>query len=68
MTELFCSVCQAPLGDKPRIAIDIAIWPGEKANVWLEVHHKRPVSRGGGYGPGNLISLCKTCHEKVHTR
>lgn len=35
-------------------------------NVWLQVHHKRPVSRGGGYGPGNLISLCKTCHEGRH--
>lgn len=35
--------------------------------TWLEVHHKRPVASGGGHGPGNLISLCRSCHVKEHS-
>ena len=34
--------------------------------TWLEVHHRRRVADGGGYGPRNLISLCRGCHEQEH--
>ena len=34
--------------------------------VWLECHHKTPVSEGGSYAPSNLTMLCKPCHDRSH--
>lgn len=31
-----------------------------------EVHHIIPVSRGGTNDEENLMSLCKSCHTKIH--
>lgn len=31
-----------------------------------EVHHKKPLSKGGTHDESNLISLCKSCHSKIH--
>lgn len=31
-----------------------------------EVHHKKPLSEGGTHDRSNLISLCKSCHAKIH--
>lgn len=31
-----------------------------------EVHHILPVSRGGTHSEDNLMSLCRSCHEKIH--
>ena len=31
-----------------------------------EVHHILPVSRGGKSTPDNLMSLCRSCHNKIH--
>lgn len=31
-----------------------------------EVHHILPVSRGGTNDFSNLMSLCRSCHEKIH--
>ena len=31
-----------------------------------EVHHILPVSRGGTHDPQNLMSLCRSCHNKIH--
>lgn len=31
-----------------------------------EVHHLIPLSRGGTTTMSNLISLCKSCHDKQH--
>lgn len=31
-----------------------------------EVHHILPVSQGGTHDPGNLMSLCQSCHTKIH--
>lgn len=31
-----------------------------------EVHHIVPVSRGGTHDPANLMSLCRSCHNKIH--
>lgn len=33
-----------------------------------EVHHKVPVGQGGKHTPSNLISLCRSCHNKIHKR
>ncbi len=33
-----------------------------------EVHHIVPVSRGGTHDPENLMSLCRSCHERIHHR
>ena len=31
-----------------------------------EVHHIIPVSRGGTHDRSNLMSLCQSCHTKIH--
>ena len=31
-----------------------------------EVHHKVPLAEGGTHERSNLISLCKSCHSKIH--
>lgn len=31
-----------------------------------EVHHKLPLSEGGTHEESNLISLCQSCHAKIH--
>lgn len=31
-----------------------------------EVHHILPINRGGGNNWSNLMSLCHSCHEKIH--
>lgn len=31
-----------------------------------EVHHKVPVSKGGTHERSNLMSLCRSCHNKIH--
>ncbi len=33
---------------------------------FLEVHHRKPLSEGGGNGEGNLVTLCSNCHRHVH--
>ena len=31
-----------------------------------EVHHIKPLSEGGTHERSNLISLCKSCHGRIH--
>jgi len=31
-----------------------------------EVHHRLPLSEGGTHARDNLVSLCKSCHSRVH--
>jgi 5-methylcytosine-specific restriction protein A len=31
-----------------------------------EVHHILPISLGGTHEKSNLMSLCKSCHNKIH--
>ena len=31
-----------------------------------EVHHIIPVSKGGTHDRENLMSLCRSCHNKIH--
>lgn len=31
-----------------------------------EVHHKIPISQGGTHDKNNLMSLCRSCHNKIH--
>jgi len=33
-----------------------------------EVHHKVPRSRGGKNDSGNLVVLCRECHEMLHRK
>jgi len=32
------------------------------------VHHIRPISDGGTHEESNLMSLCASCHERIHQR
>jgi len=35
----------------------------------LHVHHIKPINEGGArLDPDNLMTLCRSCHEKVHGR
>ena len=36
------------------------------ADRWVDVHHVRPVSQGGGNEPENLTTLCSVHHDLVH--
>ena len=36
------------------------------STVSLEVHHMRPLSRGGRTIDANLITLCSNCHKRKH--
>lgn len=38
-----------------------------KAGIHHEVHHIKPLSRGGVTALWNLILLCKMCHDRRHT-
>lgn len=42
----------------------------EEGRVTLmeEVHHILPVSRGGTHDRTNLMSLCRSCHNKIHLK
>ena len=31
-----------------------------------EVHHKLPLAEGGTHDEGNLVSLCQSCHARIH--
>ena len=31
-----------------------------------EVHHILPINRGGDHRESNLMSLCRSCHTKIH--
>ena len=40
-----------------------------EADVWgldLQVHHIRPVKNGGGNELENLVTLCNSCHWRLH--
>ena len=34
--------------------------------LWLEIHHTKKRSQGGRNDPGNLMTICKPCHDKIH--
>jgi 5-methylcytosine-specific restriction endonuclease McrA len=40
--------------------------PGCRNTRFLELHHKRPVNKGGTNDPANLVTLCAACHRLVH--
>jgi hypothetical protein len=40
--------------------------PGCGNSRFLEIHHVKPKSRGGGNELGNLITLCSGCHRLHH--
>jgi len=40
--------------------------PGCGRTRFLEVHHRRPRSQGGGNEAANLQVLCSSCHQQVH--
>lgn len=37
-----------------------------KCKTAVLVHHKVPVADGGTSDESNLMSLCSSCHEKIH--
>lgn len=49
-TNPFCELCKAE----------------GKYTLATEVHHIKPLSKGGGNDLENLMALCKSCHAKIH--
>jgi 5-methylcytosine-specific restriction endonuclease McrA len=41
---------------------------GVRKNKGLHVHHKKAKIDGGNESPDNLITLCNSCHGKMHKR
>ena len=39
-----------------------------KVTPAAEVHHIRPLSKGGTHAEGNLMALCKPCHSEITAR
>ncbi|MBR3288347.1 MAG: HNH endonuclease [Lachnospiraceae bacterium] len=40
-----------------------------KSNIARIVHHIKPIEDGGDkYAFDNLMSVCDSCHQKIHTR
>ena len=40
----------------------------KKATMATLVHHKIPLANGGTNDESNLMSLCVSCHERIHKR
>ena len=39
-----------------------------KLHIAEQVHHVLPLSEGGSNDEGNLMSLCKSCHSRIHAK
>lgn len=40
----------------------------ERLTLATLVHHVKPLADGGTNDESNLMSLCTSCHEKIHQR
>ena len=40
--------------------------PGCGGTSLIEVHHVKPLSKGGGNDPSNLLLACSLCHKNIH--
>jgi len=61
-----CQDCGEEFGRKRRKIFDPTLQQGRGGYSWesLEVHHIIPRSEGGSDHPGNLKTLCPSCHMK----
>lgn len=41
---------------------------GRRGNTEVHAHHIKPKSKGGSHRLSNLTTLCKDCHNKVHSK
>jgi hypothetical protein len=39
---------------------------GPRGNHQLHAHHRVPVNEGGSHDTRNLVTVCHSCHEKIH--
>ncbi len=61
-----CQDCHADFGRRRRKAFDASAQKGKGGYIWesLEVHHIIPRYKQGSDHPGNLKTLCPSCHRK----
>ena len=59
-----CQECGESFGKRRRKVFDPCLRRGRGGYRWesLEVHHIIPRSKGGSDHPGNLVTLCPSCH------
>lgn len=67
--------CRSKSTIPPRVRKEVLARDGHRCQApdcgrtrFLEVHHVRPRSRGGGHRPENLITLCGSCHRLWHEK
>lgn len=65
-----CQECGVSFGKRRRKVFDPSLRRGRGGYRWesLEVHHIIPRSNGGSDHPGNLMTLCPSCHIEQTTR
>lgn len=65
-----CQECGAMFGKRQRKVFDPSLRRGRGGYRWesLEVHHIIPRSKGGSDHPGNLMTLCPSCHIEQTAR
>ena len=39
---------------------------GCRGHIWLDLHHIRPWSEGGGHDPSGILLLCGAHHARLH--
>lgn len=65
-----CQECGVSFGKRRRKVFDPSLRRGRGGYRWesLEVHHIIPRSNGGSDHPGNLMTLCPSCHIEQTAR
>lgn len=50
------------------LVLERDLWSCRSCNAResIEIHHVQFRSRGGSHHPDNLITLCSSCHRKIH--
>jgi 5-methylcytosine-specific restriction protein A len=64
--DFTCQDCGVRFGRARRRVYDVTARRGRGGYAWerLEVHHIIPRSKGGSEHPGNLKTLCPSCHHE----
>ena len=66
ITLKFKGICQH-CGKKGKIKLVMGCYyRAYKNGIAFEVHHQKPLSKGGNHNEENLILLCRKCHKSIY--
>ena len=63
--RLWCKIRARHLANHPLCEVCLR---DDRTTPAEEVHHKIPLRKGGTHDPGNLMSLCVSCHSRITAR